>query len=106
MAVSNRELAERLERVEKELAELKASLGAKSRKPWYHEVVGSFANDEALAEIARLGRLIRRGKIKNEVAPVPVLLDTDHLSVLQWSEQPAVLTYWHASTAFRPMTSR
>ena len=65
MPAKNRELEARLERVEKELAELKATLNAKSEKPWYREIMGSFANDEAFAEIIRLGRLYRKGKLKS-----------------------------------------
>ncbi len=33
-------------------------------KPWHREIVGVFAGDKAFAEISRLGRLIRQGKIK------------------------------------------
>jgi hypothetical protein len=47
-----------------ELAELKASVAGKGSKPWYREIVGVFAGDKAFAEITRLGRLIRQGKIK------------------------------------------
>jgi hypothetical protein len=50
--------------VEKELAELKVALGGKPAKPWYREIVGSFAGDKDFKEIIRLGRLIRRGKLK------------------------------------------
>jgi hypothetical protein len=59
-----RELETRLEQVEKELADLKAMLAEKQSKPWYREIVGAFGGDQAFAEIARLGRLIRQGKIK------------------------------------------
>jgi len=54
----------RLARVEKELAELKASMSVEPRGPWYREIVGSFAGDKAFAEITRLGRLIRQGKLR------------------------------------------
>jgi hypothetical protein len=54
----------RLNRIEQELAELKAALAPPSAKRWYREIVGAFAGDKALADIARLGRLIRQGKIK------------------------------------------
>ena len=54
----------RLERLEKELAQIKASLPAKPGLPWYRQIVGDFAGDEAHAEIVRLGRLIRAGKLK------------------------------------------
>ena len=62
MPQTTRQLEARLERVEKELAELKAAVAGK--QPWYREIVGVFAGDEAFAEITRLGRLIRQGKIK------------------------------------------
>jgi hypothetical protein len=64
MAVTTRQLEARLQRVEKELAELKAAIGGKTAEPWYREIVGIFANDKAFAEISRLGRLIRQEKIK------------------------------------------
>jgi hypothetical protein len=59
-----RHLELRLERVEKELAELKAAFAQKQGKPWYREIVGAFTGDQAFAEITRLGRLIRQGKLK------------------------------------------
>jgi hypothetical protein len=31
-------------------------------EPWYRQIVGSYADDKAFAEIIRLGRLIRAGK--------------------------------------------
>jgi hypothetical protein len=61
---TTRDLEARLQRVETELAELKAAIAGKQGKPWYREIVGTFAGDEAFAEIARLGGLIRQGKIK------------------------------------------
>ena len=64
MAQTTRQLVARLARVEKELAELKAALGGKQAKPWYEQIVGDFALDKVFAEIVRLGRLIRRGKLK------------------------------------------
>ncbi len=64
MARNAQQLEARLDRVEKELAELKAAFAQKSSRPWYREITGSFAQDEAYAEIIRLGRLIRQGKLK------------------------------------------
>jgi hypothetical protein len=58
------QLEARLKRVEKEIAELKAMVAGTQGKRWYREIVGVFAGDEAFAEISRLGRLIRQGKIK------------------------------------------
>jgi hypothetical protein len=54
----------RVERLEKELAEVKAALAKRAAAPWYRQIVGDFAGDEAYAEIVRLGRLIRTGKLK------------------------------------------
>jgi hypothetical protein len=64
MRQTTRQIEARLERVEKELAILKAALAGKQAKPWYEEIVGSFKNDKAFAEIVRLGRLIRQEKLK------------------------------------------
>ena len=64
MSRSTQQLEARLAKVEKELAELKAVLGTKRSDPWYRQIVGDFAGDKAFAEIIRLGRLIRRGKLK------------------------------------------
>jgi hypothetical protein len=55
-------LEARLERVEKELAEVKATLAAKPGLPWYRQILGDFAGDDAYAEIVRLGRLARKRK--------------------------------------------
>jgi len=64
MPTSTSELEARLDRIEKELAELKAAIAEKRGRRWYREIVGVFAGDDAFAEITRLGRLIRQGKIK------------------------------------------
>src|SRR5947209_549571 len=39
------QLEARLERLEKELAEVKATLNAKAKLPWYRQIVGDFAGD-------------------------------------------------------------
>jgi hypothetical protein len=65
MFQNNQKLEARLKKVEKELAELKAALKHKHQEPWYRQIVGNFAGDKAYAEITRLGRLIRRGKLKS-----------------------------------------
>jgi len=57
-------LETRLHRVEQELAQLKATLAPRPGQRWYREIVGSYAGDKTLAEIVRLGRLIRQGKLK------------------------------------------
>jgi hypothetical protein len=64
MSTSLQKLEARLARVEKQLAELKGSLPRKVGQPWYRQIVGDFRQDKAYAEIVRLGRLIRRGKLK------------------------------------------
>lgn len=62
MSTTTEQLEARRARVEKELAELRQALNVKPAAPWYQQIVGSFAGDEAFAEIIRLGRLIRAGK--------------------------------------------
>ena len=64
MAQKTQQLEARLALVEKDLAELKAALAGRPAEPWYRQIVGDYAGDKALAEILRLGRLIRRGKLK------------------------------------------
>jgi hypothetical protein len=61
---STQQLEVRLARVERELAELKAKLLRQTAEPWHRRIVGDFAGDHAFAEIIRLGRQIRRGKLK------------------------------------------
>ncbi len=58
------QLEARLQRLERELAEVKATLAAKPRTVWYRQILGDFAGDEAHKEIVRLGRLVRAGKLK------------------------------------------
>jgi hypothetical protein len=64
MARNSDSLEVRLSRVEKEVAELRAALSQTNARPWYRQIVGSFAGDKAFAHIVRLGRAIRRGKLK------------------------------------------
>ncbi len=64
MPSNTRQLEARLERVEKELAEFKSALAGQQPLPWYEQIVGDFADDKVFAKIIRLGRLIRRGKLK------------------------------------------
>jgi hypothetical protein len=64
MPRTKQELETRLERVEKERAELKAIVTGRQDKRWHREIVGIFAGDKAFAEITRLGRLIRQEKMK------------------------------------------
>jgi hypothetical protein len=71
-------LETRLHRVEQELAQLKATRAPQPGKRWYREIVGSYAGDRTLAEIVRLGRLIRRGKLKS-YSPLPALPGSRHL---------------------------
>jgi hypothetical protein len=65
MRQSLKDVENRLRQVEKDLAEIKASLGPGGQQPWFRQIAGSFAQDPAFAEITRLGRLIRQGKLKD-----------------------------------------
>jgi hypothetical protein len=65
MRKTTRDVEQRLQQIEKDVAELKASLKRDANVPWYRQIVGSFAQDPAYAEIVRLGRLVRRGKLKS-----------------------------------------
>jgi hypothetical protein len=49
-----------LAKVEKELLELKTALVGKRSKPWYRQ----FGGDKAFAEIVRLRRAVRCGKME------------------------------------------
>ena len=64
MSKTIQQIEARLERLEKELAEVKAALAGKPKGPWYRKILGDFAGDTAYAEIVRLGRLVRSGKLK------------------------------------------
>jgi hypothetical protein len=66
MATNSRSVKDRLDSVEKELADLKTSLSKRTRQPWYRQIVGGFAGDSDFAEIIRLGRRIRRGHGKKK----------------------------------------
>jgi hypothetical protein len=65
MPQSIQQVERRLRQIEKDLAELKTSLATTSKEPWYRQIAGSFAQDPVFAEIVRLGRLIRKGKLKS-----------------------------------------
>jgi hypothetical protein len=64
MAATTKELESRLAKVEKDLRELQTILAGKRSEPWYRQIVGDFAGDKAFAEIVRLGRAVRRGKME------------------------------------------
>jgi len=64
MKHTTKQLEDRLARVEKELAELRAVVTGRGGAPWYRQIVGDFAGDPDFAEILRLGQLVRRGKRK------------------------------------------
>lgn len=58
---------ERLAKVEKEVAELKAKAqGEISRPGWSRKVEGSFVNDPVYDEILRLGREERQSDLVND----------------------------------------
>lgn len=65
MSTNAKHLETRLTRIEQELAELKAAIADRRTEPWYRQIVGDFADDKAFAEIIRLGRRIRRSKVKD-----------------------------------------
>jgi len=65
MRSSIQDVEQRLRKVEKDLAELKAALTADHNQPWYRQIAGTFADDPVYREIVRLGRLIRQGKLKS-----------------------------------------
>lgn len=64
MPQTAQQLEARLRRVEKDLANLKATLIGRRPGPWYRDIVGDFAGDKEFAEIVRLGRRIRQGKLR------------------------------------------
>jgi hypothetical protein len=64
MTQAIKDVERRLRQVETELAELKRALKLDDKTPWYRQIAGSFAQDPVFAEITRLGRLIRKGKLK------------------------------------------
>jgi hypothetical protein len=59
------QLEARLARVERALAELQKAMTHRHDQRWYRQIVGDFAGDKAFARIIRLGRQIRRGKLKS-----------------------------------------
>jgi hypothetical protein len=64
MTQKYQQLEARLARLERELAQLRAEMKSQPARPWYEQIVGDFAGDEDFKEIIRLGRQIRRGKLK------------------------------------------
>jgi hypothetical protein len=65
MSTIPKQLETRLTRIERELAELKAALKARWTEPWYRQIMGDYAGDEALREITLLGQRIRAGKLNS-----------------------------------------
>lgn len=59
--MSNTELENRISALEKEVAILKQKIekDEKSKKPWWEEIAGTFADDPAHEEAMRLGREYR-----------------------------------------------
>lgn len=64
MSKTIQQIEAHVKQLETEWAELKATLLKQQGTPWYRQIVGDFAGDKAFAEIIRLGRLIRAGKLK------------------------------------------
>jgi hypothetical protein len=65
MSLTIKQLENRLAEVEKELAELRRLVAGKSAEPWFVQILGAYADERVSKEVARLGSLIRRGKLKN-----------------------------------------
>jgi hypothetical protein len=57
--MSNTELEARLIALETDVAQLKAQQQTSAEKPWWEEILGSFANDPAYDEAMQLGRQYR-----------------------------------------------
>ena len=53
--MSESELEQRVEALEKELARLKRSIGNGDSKPWWERIAGSFQDDDGYREAMRLG---------------------------------------------------
>jgi hypothetical protein len=53
----------RVVRLEEDIRVIRASLGNESEATWWQKTAGMFKDDEAFAEIVRLGRQIRRGEL-------------------------------------------
>lgn len=62
-STSVRSLQRRIERLERELRELRRAVSkghVPDDRPWWQQIAGSFENDQAFAEIVRLGRKYRK----------------------------------------------
>lgn len=71
-----------LERLNKELAQIKATLPTTQGLPWYRQILGDFTGDEIHAEVVRLGRHIRVGKFKGQwTMPFVLLMSGSALSL-------------------------
>ena len=64
MANKNNQIEVRLARLEKEVELIKTKMVRSDQGPWWHQIVGDIGDKKVFAEIVRLGRLIRQGKIK------------------------------------------
>lgn len=53
--MSESELEQRVEALEKELARLKQSIGNGESKPWWERIAGSFHDDDGYRQAMRLG---------------------------------------------------
>jgi len=62
-SVTMQSLQKRIERLERELRDLKRTVSKSpvpDDRPWWQQIAGSFENDPAFAEIVRLGKKIRK----------------------------------------------
>ncbi len=79
------DLEKRVAALEAEVTRLKHDLASSSAKqqPWWEETSGVFADDPAFEEAMRLGLRMARF-VQNQTVRTPVVvLDTDHLSLLE-----------------------
>ncbi len=60
MTKNNETLENRIDEIEKELAELKSVVANRNREPWWRQIVGQFEGNQEYATIARLGSDLRR----------------------------------------------
>jgi tRNA(fMet)-specific endonuclease VapC len=89
------ELAVRVKQLEEEVRDLKTRLQTVPQAPWYRQILGTLADDPVFDEIVLLGQELRAAERKlppkkatarqhRKARPwMPVVLDTDHLTLLQ-----------------------
>ena len=74
-------LQQRIEIIERELAQLKQQIDTKDPRPWWEQIWGTFANDPSFEEAMRLGRKYReslRPKTKTKKKRKPINVHSRH----------------------------